>query len=92
MGYKVFCGDVHTALTQQCHWVPLQFVGLGVCVDVGVGQCERTRSIWLCFLSGGWNKVTPSEIGCKKSFNLEYSKNKVKFYYRVWFKTMSKSL
>ena len=35
-------GSVHTAPTQQCHWVLLQFVGIGVCVCVGVGQCECT--------------------------------------------------
>ena len=44
MGRKELCGGVHTAPTQPCHWVLLKFVGLHVCVGVGVGvgQCERT--------------------------------------------------
>ena len=49
MDCKELCGGVHTAPTQQCHWVLLKFVGLNVCVGVGVGQCEHTimrRSIF----------------------------------------------
>ena len=47
MGYKELCGGVHTAPTQQCHWVMLQFVSLSVCVGVCVGQCERTIKLWV---------------------------------------------
>ena len=40
------CGGVHTAPTQQCHRVLLQFVGTRVVVGVSVGQyeCAITRT------------------------------------------------
>ena len=52
MGCKELCGGVHTAPTQQCHWVLLQFVSCDVGVGIGVGQCEHTMNLmnssWMC--------------------------------------------
>ena len=59
MGCKELCGGVHTAPTQQCHRVLLQFVGTGVVVGVSVGQyeCAITRTGSNLFTSPDYQQV-----------------------------------
>ena len=68
MGCIELCGGVHTAPRQLCHWVLLQFIGLGIGVVIGVGQCEYT--IINEFVCKAANRAHPSEINYRPQTNL----------------------